>query len=643
VSRAARALPWVVAGLVAVAGAWGLDARDLAGDEVHMLVGDPVWIGQRALDPRGGFVGHLPWSYWLRWLALTLFGDGAWAWRLHAVVGAALAAGLTARLGSWRLGDGPGAAAGLLVGLCPVLAFHAQDSSNYAWSAATGALVLGGLWGVAEGRKRAALWLGAGLLIGGLNDVYFVFLGATAAAASVGLALRRPTTRRALAAAWVPSAVILLPAAMLFGSRLLESQTGAVVDVHADLPAPSELPWAADVPWRVLRRFFGSTLAGYAAGRIDAPWEVVAPVGFGVLGLGAAARGRGRGAAAVLGGALLLVLGTGLAFRGLADRTLPHEPRAFLTLLPALACVWVAALQRLPRPVAMGGAGLLLLSLGSPLVQQMVSRSTMHRDAAALAASAGPWMDQADLPLRDLHVVVPDRRIRARLPRVVAPMGPGVRASEHDCVPDDAGVVVFVRNQPLDGPATRPGCGGGPAHLSTHTLLATTSLGPPAHERNAASFLMPVQVEVWWPGDLPAGLPVSRALPLASALLDGAGPATQATVWTGMSGGGGAERVVWAGPLGDTLAPVPLAGLDEQVRVVLTPPARALPATALLDPLRREVQSTESSLVAPLTLGGHAAQLVPLRAPAWQVLLRLARIGLALLAGLALFWPRRDP
>ena len=166
-SRTARALPWVVAGLVAVAGAWGLDARDLAGDEVHMLVGDPVWITQRALDPRGGFVGHLPWSYWLRWGSLTALGDAAWAWRLHAVLGAALAAGLTARLAALRLGDAAGAAAGLLVGLCPVLAFHAQDSSNYAWSAATGALVLGGIWGVSEGRRRAAA-LGMGGAGGGM-------------------------------------------------------------------------------------------------------------------------------------------------------------------------------------------------------------------------------------------------------------------------------------------------------------------------------------------------------------------------------------------------------------------------------------------------------------------------------------------
>ncbi|MEC8423412.1 MAG: hypothetical protein VX000_06520, partial [Myxococcota bacterium] len=215
-SGTGRVLPMAVAGVVLVLGAWGLDARDLAGDEVHMLVGDPLWIVDRALDPREGFVGHLPWSYWLRWVALSAFGDAAWVWRLHAVLGAALAAGLTARLAGVRLGGCGGAGAGLLVGLCPVLAFHAQDSSNYAWSAATGALVLGGLWSIAERRSQGALWLGAGLLVGGLNDVYFVFLALTVAFASAGLAFRRPETRRGLAAAWIPGLVVFIPAALLF-------------------------------------------------------------------------------------------------------------------------------------------------------------------------------------------------------------------------------------------------------------------------------------------------------------------------------------------------------------------------------------------------------------------------------------------
>ncbi|MEC8425514.1 MAG: hypothetical protein VX000_17130, partial [Myxococcota bacterium] len=423
----------------------------------------------------------------------------------------------------------------------------------------------------------------------------------------------------------------------------LESHAGAVVDVHADPPAPSQLAWWADVPWRMLRRFLASSLGGYAAGRIDAPWEAVAPVVFGLLACAAAVRSRGRMAAVLLGSSLLLIVAIGLAFRGIADRTLPHEPRVFLTLLPALGCVWVAALQRLPRPLALSGAVLLTLSVGLPLAAQVATRSTMHRDAAALAAGAGPWLADAGLPLRELHVVVPDHRIHARLPHVIAPMGPGVRARQHRCIPDDASVIVLVRNEPLDVPATRPSCSGTRQPLAGHRLAAATSLGPPAHERNAASFLMPVQVEVWWPGLLPEGLPLARTLRLESALLDGIGPATEVGIRTGPAGGGGPERTVGSGPLGEGLDPVPISVLDEQVRLVFSPSAADLPETGLLDPLRREIQSTEAVLAAPLSLGDAPLRLAPFREPRLRVLLRLARIGLAVLAFLAVLWPGRRP
>ena len=139
-TRGDRWAPVLVAVVATAIGGFGIGARDLAGDEIHMLVGDPVWIADRALDPRAGFVGHLPWSYWLRWCVQTVAGDAVWTWRLHSVVGAALATGLTCSAVQTRLGRRAGVIAGLMVALCPILAFHAQDSSNYAWSAASGAL-----------------------------------------------------------------------------------------------------------------------------------------------------------------------------------------------------------------------------------------------------------------------------------------------------------------------------------------------------------------------------------------------------------------------------------------------------------------------------------------------------------------------
>ena len=642
-SPLARVSPWLVGLVVAMVGAWGLDARDLAGDEIHMLVGDPLWITERALDPRSGFVGHLPWSYWLRWMSLSVFGQHAWAWRLHALVGATIAAGLGTRLAGLRLGTGSGVAVGLLIGLGPVLAFHAQDSSNYAWSAATGALVLGGLWGLTEGRRGSATWLGAGLLLGGLNDFYFGFLGVTALGASLVLLRREPMIRRALVGAWLPALLVLLPAAAVFVFRLTESHTGGVVDVHSDPPAPSALPWMVDIVWRVLRRFFCGMQAGVAAGRIDAPWEVVAPVITGVGTMVAAARGRGRVPAVALGATLGLLLLAGLTFRGVAGRTLPHEPRAFLTLLPALACVLVSGLARLPRPLALVGGGLLALGVASPTVEQVWTRSTMHRDAAAVAARTGPWLTAAGLPLRDLELVVADGRIRDRLPAVIAPMGPGVRASTHDCVPEDASLLVVIRNQPLDGPATRLACTGEAADLTAYTLIASASLGPPEHERNAASFLMPVQLEVWWPGPLPASLPSERPFRLAPTLLDGVRADTRVAVWTGPEGARAPERVVWEGPLADAPTGLALDRLDDTFRVVLTPAGRDLPAVGLFDPLRREVQSTEPGLTAPLVVGDQPSRLRPLQAPTWQVLLRVLRLLLAALSLAAAAWPGPRP
>jgi hypothetical protein len=38
----------------------GLAGRDLSGDEQNMLHGTPTQIVEWSLDPRGGFVGHLP-------------------------------------------------------------------------------------------------------------------------------------------------------------------------------------------------------------------------------------------------------------------------------------------------------------------------------------------------------------------------------------------------------------------------------------------------------------------------------------------------------------------------------------------------------------------------------------------------------
>jgi hypothetical protein len=635
------------AAAAALAGVWGLDARDLAGDEIHMLVGDPFAIAARSLDPRGGFVGHLPWSYWLRWGSLTVFGDAAWAWRAHALVGATLAAGLTAWLVQLRWGAARALAVGLLVGLSPILSFHAQDSSNYAWSAVSGALVLGGLWGLGERRARAGLWLGIGLLVGGLNDVYFVFPATIAAAGCVWLAVRDPTQRRAIVGSWLPALAVLGPATALFLWRLLESSTGGVVDVHADPPAPSELVVWLDVPWTVLRRFSGAYLAGYDGGRISAPWEVWAPVAFTGAAIVAAIRGRGKWPAAMLVAGLGLMLAVGLGFRVLGGRTFPHEPRVFLTLLPALACVWVAALDRLPRALAWGTGALLALSIGAETLDQKLMRSDMHQRAAAvLAAEAAP----TDL------VLAPDPRVRDRLESA------GVIAEVVDCLP--AGplperVVWWVRLQPADAPANRRACQDGTGEagasrevlLDDHHLAAADTLGPPEHERNAASFLMPTQLERWAPGP-PAPLPETTN---ASARLVVWGGAVRAHLATTGSHEPGGQRPIEGTTTreGNTLSvAVPTASLGPEWQLVLEPAVQiedtlggALEGAlgGLLDPFRREVMRFEPvQRSGSLLMSADARRVSPFQDPFVQVGLRMARALLALLAVFAVLWRRRS-
>ena len=193
-----------------------------------------------------------------------------------------------------------------------------------------------------------------------------------------------------------------IPAAFLFGVRLLEATTGAVVDVHADLPAPSGLPWFLDAVWLPLRRLSGSMLAGYASGRVHDHWEVWPTVGFTVLAIGLSLRTEARRPARVLLVALGVFAVASLTFRATTGRSLPHEPRVFLTLLPFLATTWIAALHSLRpslRPVALS---LLAVSISTETGVQLWSRSTMHRDAALLVANSGARL-HADAIRSQLH------------------------------------------------------------------------------------------------------------------------------------------------------------------------------------------------------------------------------------------------
>jgi len=462
--------PAVVAALAALVvvalSAWGLGARDLAGDEINMLHGSPGQILEWSLDPRGGFVGHLPWSFWLRWASLSVFGEApAWAWRLHSVVGGALAAGLTGWAAVRCLGWGAGLLAAAIVALDPVLAFHTQDASNYAWSAAVGAGILAGLLELRDHRKGGAYILGATLLVGALNDFYSVLIAGPALAASVWLA-RPDTLRRPILAAWLAPLAVVLPVVVLFAVRLLSATGEAVVDVHADPIPPRPLPAMLDAPWRVANRVLGAHLHGYSGGRDDSVWIGGPPVLLALSCVLLNWRSRAWPAAALVGGGLLLhgLLGIGLQLG--AERVLPYEPRSLIGLTPALA-VLLAGLTQGTRPGI--GAAIALTWLAGAGLSTLQARLLPADLRVRAVATASELLQSADT------LVVPDGRTVMRL-------SADLRSRAQPCLPDNAVRAVWIANHAAEEP---PACGAS-SSLVVHTR---THFDAPVHEGSAASFL----------------------------------------------------------------------------------------------------------------------------------------------------------
>lgn len=90
-------------------GVWGLDTRDLSGDELHMLRGGVRGALNGAYGPifddTRPFWGHLPFSFMLREWSTGFFGQPhGWAWRLHALLAGTLTAVVCADVGR-REGD----------------------------------------------------------------------------------------------------------------------------------------------------------------------------------------------------------------------------------------------------------------------------------------------------------------------------------------------------------------------------------------------------------------------------------------------------------------------------------------------------------------------------------------------------------
>ena len=315
-------------------GSLGLDARDLAGDEVHMLVGT-LWITV-APSIHAEASSVTPWSYWLRWVALTLGGDAAGS-ADPRLTGAALAAGLGTRIASLRLGIGGG--------VQPVSTGRARCSPSMPRTAPTtrgprsrcpgprravGSVrrtprrcVVARLRSPHRWAQRRLLRVHRSRLRGGKSR----------------MVLRKPTSRADIAKAWAPSILILRPPPCCspHGSescrrrgRCPRRSAGTATSRPLDVAGGSSV--GSSAACRLAEGSYRCAMGSGGAG----------PTG--VAALAAAIRGR-AGFPFVLGAAL------SSCSRGhripCLDRRIStnHGPSG---LPPALACVLVAGLSRLP-------------------------------------------------------------------------------------------------------------------------------------------------------------------------------------------------------------------------------------------------------------------------------------------------------
>ena len=457
-----RIATWALLGLCATACLVVGQLRDLAGDEVNMLHGDPLEVLQWSLWPDGAFTGHLPLSPILRWMALRTFGEGApLAWRLHAIGAFLLTVGLVARRGGlWPA---------ILVAVHPILLFHATDSGNYAWSALVGLLLWWGACGLRDG-GGAKLWLGACFGVA-LVDFYLVPLAFLAAVWIVASGISggpRGILPRAMGGVAVASGSLLLVGLRLFGMNATADATA----LHADLPPPSELPVVLEVMVRTTLRMVGAVVGGYPEGRQRALWEAGPLLCMG-LGMGCWLWRRGgqtgRGVIVWVLGGLVLRIGVGIVVEVGAGRILPFEPRTFVAIIVPL-----------------------LYELGRSFSSNRVSGIWFLVCCTFAARSGADLWSVGDLRARTMSVLTEQMR------------------------PQDGGMwdAELQRVGGLPANAVNGGCGGSadrvfvsfdhapPSDCGGRMLCGLWLWSPPSQERNAASF-QPVRGVAQFGGEPP--------------------------------------------------------------------------------------------------------------------------------------------
>ncbi len=587
-----RRVPIVTVGLASLGVAvWNLASRDLAGDEINMLHGSPAQILQWSLDIRSGFTGHLPWSFWLRWASLSLFSEATvWAWRVHAVLGTVLATVLTANIAQRERGTGGAWVAGALMALHPVLAFHAQDASNYAWSATTGALAIDGVLCLERRPSRGAWTLGLAVLLGAANDFYSVLwmipIGLYIAfLAWKEVALRGPLVRTAIAIS-----VVLAPFVAYFAFQLWTASGTGLLDVHADPLSPRPWPAFVDAPWRVARRVFGAFLHGYDGGRDDTLWIAAPPILVALFAARAAVHARMFGVAMMLLGPVLLHGIAGIGLQLLDARVLPHEPRALIAIAPAFALALSIWSETLRGRVA-------LLTVAFPMATALLQARLQPADLRAQAIN-----HVARIALPNDIIVIPDVWARGEISAVA-------------CAPRTATAIVWVSDHRAEMDQL-PWCDLPGPHLFLHLRH---QFDAPTYEGSAASFL-PRRVVSRWSTQPPKT--VDTNLVLVRHLLDGLDDVTYHL--TDAQG-----ATLFAG----TALPHPL---PRQPAVLHAQPAadERIPQHTLFSPFRNEVAQWDIDPMGfPTVIHGQ-----PLAAP-WLTVLRRISVLLAVLLGALV--PRR--
>jgi len=409
-----------VFGVAVLCSFWGISVRDLGSTELDEFSGSgPMGILVRSISPTDSDWGaHMPLSHVIRWNVVRILGEQSpLAWRLHSAVAAVCAALLTwwavARRGRLALALG----AGLIVAMHPILAFHSHEASNYAMSTLMGGVLVLSLMRWEEGQRFSGLQLGAVVLLGMLNDLFFVFfvafvfLWTSARALGLGRGAVVGDVRRRFLATWGLVSAAALGPSLWFISHLRKLNTEQIIGPHAD-PIPDGGQSLVTIAWELGLRFGGGYVGGYLDAGTKDPWLVWAPLALLVLVAVWAWRDKSEAAAVhrvgawMVLGSLALLLAALLCFHLAFERDFSTEPRTFAAFVVPLVLGWTGLCGALGRRAGLLGLGGLLVMVAIPTARQLGDLPDRDSRAAAL-------LQKHHRP-GDLHLV--SRQVRWRLP-----------------------------------------------------------------------------------------------------------------------------------------------------------------------------------------------------------------------------------